>query len=227
MTQKADRSVDAIPEPTPKPAPESTPKLTDEALVDRLKAGDERAAEALVRRHQEKAYAIALTMSDGDREEAWDMTQNAFLKAFRKLDSFQGNSAFYTWFYRILVNTCLDGRRKRIRRERRFLPWRWGRADRSDETSSADEPPDTVDASNPMEMLAGKELAEEVKRAVASLSEKQRTAFQLKVLHGMTIREIAAVMGAAEGTVKSHLFRATRFMRETLADWVEREEEDT
>lgn len=200
---------------------------TDEALVDRLKEGAEWAAEVLVRRHQNKAYAIALTMTDGDREEAWDMTQEAFLKAFGKLDSFQGNAAFYTWFYRILVNTCLDGRRRRIRRERRFLPWRWGRSKDSETASTAEEPPDTGPDSDPLAMLSGKELAQEVKQAVGSLPEKQQTAFQLKVLHGMTIREIAAVMGAAEGTVKSHLFRATRRLRDTLKDWVEMEEEDT
>lgn len=200
---------------------------TDEALLDRVREGADWAAEVLVRRHQDKAYAIALTMTDGDREEAWDMTQEAFLKAFRKLDSFQGNAAFYTWFYRILVNTCLDGRRRRIRRERRFLPWRWGRSDGAETASAAEEPPDTGADSDPLAMLSGKQLAGEVKRAVGSLPEKQQTAFQLKVLHGMTIREIAAVMGAAEGTVKSHLFRATRHLRETLKDWGGMEEEDT
>lgn len=215
-------------QPVDRPAASRNPAdPTDEALVDRLKDGAGWAAEVLVRRHQDKAYAIALTMTDGDREEARDMTQEAFLKAFRKLDSFQGNAAFYTWFYRILVNTCLDGRRRRIRRERRFLPWRWGRSDAAESASSAEEPPDTGADSDPLAMLSGKQLAAEVKRAVGSLPEKQQTAFQLKVLHGMTIREIAAVMGAAEGTVKSHLFRATRRLRETLKDWVETEEEDT
>lgn len=212
--QNIDRPADLSPDPT------------DEELVDRLKAGAQWPAEALVRRHQEKAYAIALTMAEGDREEAWDMTQEAFLKAFRKLDSFQGSAAFYTWFYRILVNTCLDGRRRRARRDRRFLPWRWGRSDAADSVSAPDEPPDTDAGADPLAMLSGKELAGEVKRAVGSLPERQQTAFQLKVLHGLTIREIAAVMGAAEGTVKSHLFRATRRLRETLKDWVDTEEED-
>jgi len=215
-------------QPVDRPAaPQHPADPSDEALVDRLKDGAGWAAEVLVRRHQNRAYAIALTMTDGDREEAWDMTQEAFLKAFGKLDSFQGNAAFYTWFYRILVNTCLDGRRRRIRRERRFLPWRWGRSNDADSASAAEEPPDTAADSDPLAMLSGKQLAGEIKRAVGSLPEKQQTAFQLKVLHGMTIREIAAVMGAAEGTVKSHLFRATRRLRETLKDWVEMEEEDT
>ncbi len=215
-------------QPVDRPAaPRNPADPSDETLLDRLKEGAGWAAEVLVRRHQDKAYAIALTMTDGDREEARDMTQEAFLKAFRKIESFQGNAAFYTWFYRILVNTCLDGRRRRIRRERRFLPWRWGRSDAEESASSAEEPPDTGVDSDPLAMLSGKQLVAEVKQAVGSLPEKQQTAFQLKVLHGMTIREIAAVMGAAEGTVKSHLFRATRRLRETLTDWVETEEEDT
>ena len=73
--------------------------------------------------------------------------------------------------------------------------------------------------SNPMTVLSGKQLTQDVQEAMMSLPDKQRIAFQLKVLSGMSIREIAEVMGSAEGTVKSHLFRATHFMRKTLKQW--------
>ena len=76
---------------------------------------------------------------------------------------------------------------------------------------------------NPLTALNGKELSQAVEAAVQSLPERQRLAFQLKVFHGMSIRDIAAVMEAAEGTVKSHLFRATQFLREALKDWVQAE----
>jgi RNA polymerase sigma-70 factor (ECF subfamily) len=76
---------------------------------------------------------------------------------------------------------------------------------------------------NPVRALDGKQLSQEIQEALKSLSEKQLMAFQLKVLHGMSIREISEVMEAAEGTVKSHLFRATRFLREALKDWAQPE----
>jgi RNA polymerase sigma-70 factor (ECF subfamily) len=74
---------------------------------------------------------------------------------------------------------------------------------------------------NPMKVLSHKQLSKDIQKSLKSLPEKQRTVFQLKVLDGMTIREIAEVLGAAEGTVKSHLFRATRFLREDLKGWAQ------
>jgi RNA polymerase sigma-70 factor (ECF subfamily) len=75
------------------------------------------------------------------------------------------------------------------------------------------------DDSNPISALSGKQFATEIKKSLKALPEKQRLVFQLKVFHGMRIREIAQVIGTAEGTVKSHLFRATRFLREELKEW--------
>jgi RNA polymerase sigma-70 factor (ECF subfamily) len=81
--------------------------------------------------------------------------------------------------------------------------------------------PDPKEYANPMTALDNKQLSKEIKEALASLPEKQRVVFQLKVLHGMRIREIAQIMGSAEGTVKSHLFRATQFMRDALQEWAQ------
>jgi RNA polymerase sigma-70 factor (ECF subfamily) len=79
--------------------------------------------------------------------------------------------------------------------------------------------PNPAEQADPAAVLSGKELHERLRKAMLLLPRKQRTAFQLKVLHGMTIHEIAEVMNAAEGTVKSHLFRATQHLREALSDW--------
>jgi RNA polymerase sigma-70 factor (ECF subfamily) len=79
--------------------------------------------------------------------------------------------------------------------------------------------PDPAEQADPAAVLTGKELHERLRKAMLSLPQKQRTAFQLKVFHGMTIHEIAEVMNSAEGTVKSHLFRATQHLREALSDW--------
>ena len=100
--------------------------LNDEELVARAQAGDQRAIGELLDRYQQKAYAIAYNMCSGDSEEAQDLTQEAFLRAIRNIKKFRKNSSFYTWFYRIVVNTCLDGIRRRRKRERLFSFWRWG-----------------------------------------------------------------------------------------------------
>jgi len=193
--------------------------LKDEELVTRAQEGDQRAIEELLGRYQQKAYAIAYNMCSGDSEEAQDYTQEAFLRAFINIKKFRKKSSFYTWFYRIVVNTCLDGIRRRRMRERIFSFWRWG-AQKGDRPEFVlEEPPDVAETSNPMTILSGKQLTRDVQEALMSLPDKQRIAFQLKVLSGMSIREIADVMGSAEGTVKSHLFRATHFMRKTLKQW--------
>lgn len=195
--------------------------LEDKELVARAQRDDPSAFEILVRRYQEKAYAIAYNMCSGDSEEAQELTQEAFLRAFRSLNNFRGTSSFYTWFYRILINTCLDSRRRRKRWERIFTFWRRDREGRSDSKAMDEDYPDPGVKSNPMTALRGKQLAQEISEALETLPEKQRVIFQLKVLHGMKIREIAQIVGSAEGTVKSHLFRATHFLRDALQDWVQ------
>lgn len=195
--------------------------LEDKELVARAQDDDPSAFEILVRRYQEKAYAIAYNMCSGDSEEAQELTQEAFLRAFRSLNNFRGKSSFYTWFYRILVNTCLDSRRRRKRWERTFTFWRRDRGGRSESKEMDEDYPDPGVKSNPVTALRGKQLAREISEALETLPEKQRVIFQLKVLHGMKIREIAQIVGSAEGTVKSHLFRATHFLRDALQDWVQ------
>jgi RNA polymerase sigma-70 factor, ECF subfamily len=193
----------------------------DIELVARAQDGDQTAFEALVRQYQGKAYAIAYNMCSGDREEARELTQEAFLSAFRSLKNFRGKSSFYTWFYRILINTCLDSRRRHSRWKGIFSFWRRDKRGKASTDEIDVEYQDPKVYSNPMAALNNKQLAQEIKQALASLPEKQRVVFQLKVLHGMRIREIAEIMGSAEGTVKSHLFRATHFMREALREWAQ------
>ena len=200
---------------------ESSMSLKDVDLVARAQDGDQAAFEVLVKQYQGKAYAIAYNMCSGDSEEAKELTQEAFLRAFRSLKNFRGKSSFYTWFYRILINTCLDSRRRRSRWEGIFSFWRRDKHEKASSDEISAQYPDPKEHSNPMDALSNKQLAQEIRQALASLPEKQRVVFQLKVLHGMRIREIAKIMGLAEGTVKSHLFRATHFMREALQEWAQ------
>ena len=98
--------------------------LRDEELVARIKEGEDWATEELVNRYQQKTYAITCNMCPEDSEEARDLTQEAFLRAFRSLGKFRGDSSFYTWFYRIVVNVCLDSRRRSRRWKLIFSRWR-------------------------------------------------------------------------------------------------------
>jgi RNA polymerase sigma-70 factor (ECF subfamily) len=202
---------------------ESPELLKDEDLVARVRENDQWATEALIRRYQKKAYAIAFQMCSGDCEEAKDLTQEAFLKTFKNIQKFKGESLFYTWFYRIVVNTCLDGRRRRHKRERIFSSFlRSARRGKDGEKieNILEEQPDMSENSNPLAVLHGRQLAREIQKAMGSLPKTQRMAFQLKVLHGMSISEIAQIMKLAQGTVKSHLFRASHFLKEALNDWI-------
>ena len=193
----------------------------DKELVARAQTGDQSASEELIRMYQKKAYAIAYNMCNGDSEEAKEIVQEAFLRVFRSLKSFTGKSSFYTWFYRILVNICLDRRRRHSRWERIFSFWRPDQREKSHLKEGYEEYPEPQEYSNPMTLLSNKQLEQEIRKAIQSLPVKQRMAFQLKVINGMKIREIAQVMGTAEGTIKSHIFRATRFLRDALQEWVQ------
>lgn len=194
---------------------------TDEALAARACANDSRATDELVRRYQEKVYRIAYGMCDGDPEEARDLSQEAFLKAFRNLPGFKGDARFYTWFYRIVVNTCLDARRRR-QRWRRLLHFGSRRGGEEPAGGEPEANPARDASPDPLQTLSHREMRRDLKAALKTLPPKQRLVFQLKVQEEMSLREIARIMGAAEGTVKSHLFRATRALRAALADYAER-----
>jgi len=193
----------------------------DGVLVARARDGDRRATDQLVRRYQDRAFAVAYRMSFHDREEALDLTQEAFVSALRNLKNFRGQSSFYTWFYRILVNTCLDARRRKIRWRRLFSLRRSSPGPEDPEAIPLDRHPAPEESGNPVRSLQARELHRSLQEAMKMLTDRQRMAFQLKVYEEMTIGEIARAMQLAEGSVKSHLFRATRILREALADWAD------
>jgi RNA polymerase sigma-70 factor (ECF subfamily) len=182
----------------------------DEELVGLARAGDARAFEALAERHQQKAYHIAFGFAR-DREEAKDLSQDAFLKAFMNLKNFDGRSGFYTWFYRILVNVCLDHKRRRSRRTDEEF-------NEAVENQLEPSHPGAVTAT-PDKAAMASQLSRKVGVALERLPPKQRAAFILKNHQGLSIKEIAEVMETAEGTVKVHLHRAVKALRENLAEF--------
>lgn len=185
-------------------------ELGDNELVTLTQKGSREAFEVLVERYKQKAYRIAFDFTR-DREEAKDLSQEAFLRAFTHLKSFDLRAGFYTWFYRILVNLCLDYRRHRGRVTWESLDDKPDRATERSDTTGAIQPPDQA-------VMSG-EISRRIGAALAELPPKQRAAFILKNHQGLSIQEIAKVMQSAEGTVKAHLHRAVAVLRQKLAEF--------
>jgi len=195
--------------------------LNDEELVARAKTDDQMAIAELIHRYQPKVYAIAFHLCSEEGDEVRDVTQEVFLKAIRSIKQFRGQASFSTWFYRIVVNTCRDFVRRKRKKERLFTLWQGKPHGNEVSQEKVKEQPDPKGHKNPMTAFTGKQLTHDVRNALKALPDKQRMVFQLKVLQEMTIREIAQVTGSSEGTIKSHLFRATHFLRNVLKDWAE------
>ena len=179
----------------------------DQQLVERAQRGDKRAFELLVEKYQRK-LARLLSRLVRDPGEVEDVTQEAFIKAYRALPSFRGDSAFYTWLYRIGINTAKN-----------YLVAMGRRAPTSTEIEAEEaegyESGELLrDINTPESLLLSKEIAETVNAAIEALPEELRSAIQLRELEGMSYEEIAKLMDCPIGTVRSRIFRA----REAIAD---------
>ncbi len=177
-------------------------------LIIRAKKGDRPAFDSLVEIYKEKAFALAYHFT-GNPEDAKDLLQEAFVRAFKGIRDFRGGSAFYTWFYRILVNLCRDFLRRKKSRLKVFMERGAPRAG-----EDAEDVPEPVDsAPDPSEAVLDGETRQLISEALDKLPERQKAVFVLRHLHGMKLSEIAEVIGCGESTAKVHLFRATRGLR--------------
>jgi len=196
--------------------------LTDRQLVGLIQKGVSWASESLVRRHYDKARGLAFQMCRQNADEAADLTQQAFMNALGGIDRFKGDASFKTWFYRILINTCLDARRKKRRWWAIFSAPALRHKDGHAEVLSPDAFPDEKATDQPEAVWRNHQLRRDINEAIEALPEQQRLVFRLKMLQEMSISEISQVLSLAPGTVKSHLFRATQSLRTALADWAGR-----
>ena len=185
-----------------------TQESSDEALCRRVAAGDEAAFDLLVARHQGRAYRLAWSLLR-HAEDARDLSQEAFLRVYRTAGTFRGEAKFSTWFYRILVNLCLDYRR-RDRWWRRFGGGREG-AEAPDALEREPAP-----AHDPTDTLGQAQLMARVWAEVDHLSPQQRAAVILQVQEELSTSEIAVVLACSEATVRVHLHRAVSALRKTL-----------
>lgn len=181
---------------------------SDQAMVDRARGGDRDAFRQLVERHQRRIYAVIRGMVRND-EDAVELTQEVFVKVYTSLDSFQGQSAFYTWLYRVAVNLTIDFRRKE---------WRVRKDEYDDAVGSEAVAKSMPVDSSPHRSYKQREILRRMDAALGVLNTDQRTAIVLREVDGLSYQEIADAMGCSQGTVMSRLFYARKKLQEELQD---------
>lgn len=189
------------------PEPES-----DAEVLHRVQQGDAGAYRVLVERYQQRLYAMLYGMLRNG-EDAREVAQESFIKAFNNLDRFRSDSSFYTWLYRIAVNLAIDTRRRHGKRT--FAEYDDTRMHGDD---GAGLPSRDPTHHSPGRRLERKRLMERIEWAIAQLPDDQRTAIVLREIEGLAYKEIAEVMECPEGTVMSRLFYGRKKLQELLAD---------
>ncbi|HVO95242.1 MAG TPA: sigma-70 family RNA polymerase sigma factor [Terriglobales bacterium] len=185
--------------------------FADEKLVALCQQGQRQCFEFLVQRYMTKAFHIAFNFTR-DTETAKDLSQDAFMRAYANIKQFDGRSSFYTWFYRIVVNLCLDHARRRGR-----VAWQ-SLDDIGHEPGEQQHFADSTFAPD-QEAMAG-EAKRKVNATLEAMPKKQRTAFLLRNHQGLSITDIAEVMKTTEGTVRVYLHRAVAALRQSLVELV-------
>ncbi len=181
----------------------------DQQLVERAQRGEKRAFELLVIKYQRKVERL-LSRLIRNPSEIEDVAQEAFIKAYRALGQFRGDSAFYTWLYRISINTA----KNYLISQNRRAPT--STALDSDEAESLDEASGLRDIDTPESHLMSKQIAETVNVAIEALPEELKTAITLREIEGLSYEEIAQIMDCPIGTVRSRIFRAREAVAEKL-----------
>lgn len=197
----------------PREPAEEAPAVDESILVKRAKQGDLGAYDDLVRRYQERIYATVYHMT-ANHEDANDLAQEAFIKAFHALKSFKGGSSFYTWVYRIAVNKTINFLKQRKNRSQMSL---------DDIDFNAEHDPDLVSLvseKTPRRDVNLSELQEKLNEAMQKLSEPHRLVVTLHDVQGLSHDEIAEIMGCNIGTVRSRLFYARQQLQAYLSDYL-------
>ena len=188
-------------------------RATEMDLIREAQAGSRAAFDALVRQYEHQVLRLALHLT-GSEQDAEDIYQEAFLKAYRYLNNFRFECSFYTWIYRIVTNLCLDQlRRKKTRREDSAVV-----VDHSgDEIDLMASVSDDRAFSNPGRELDRKVLGARIQGALETLTPRERMVFELKHYQGLRLRTIGEMLSTTEETAKNTLFRATKKLRSQLA----------
>jgi len=184
----------------------------DRELILRAQKGDQAAFRRLVERHQRRAFAIAMGLVR-DENDARELVQDAFLRVYRNLNSFQGGSSFFTWLYRIVTNLAIDLMRKPGRRDAELV----------DGQAAPDEPTEfplvsRIDGADPIDVIRRREIAGRIQAALDALPPYHRGVILMREVEGMSYEEMATAMGVSKGTIMSRLFHARQKLQRALAD---------
>ncbi|SFV08655.1 RNA polymerase sigma factor RpoE [Pseudoduganella namucuonensis] len=193
----------------------TTERESDQLLVDRAKEGERQAFDLLVAKYQRRLLRL-LARIVHDPVEAEDVVQETFIKAYRALRHFRGDSAFYTWLYRIGVNTA----KNHLAGQNRRTPTSTGTD--AEQAEGQEHGEQLHDISTPESMLATKQIAQTVNAAIDALPVDLRTAIVLREIEGLSYEEIADIMACPIGTVRSRIFRAREVVAEKLKPLLER-----
>ena len=189
-------------------------RVEDDELIREAQRGERTSFDALVRRYDQSVLRLALHML-GNEQDAQDVHQDAFIKAYRHLGNFRFECSFYTWLYRIVTNLCLDQlRRRKSRREDPATVLDAG----GDELDLMANVTDDRAMANPGRELDRKVMGERIAAALDKLTPRERTVFELKHYQGLKLRTIGEMLSTTEETAKNTLFRATRKLRLNLAE---------
>lgn len=190
--------------------------VDDHELVDAARRGDRGAFRTLFERYHRRAYAVAFGVVR-HQDDALDVVQDAFIKAHKYLDKFEGSSSFYTWLYRIVMNLAID----HLRKHRRVKPVELN-DQHLDEGVGDDALLPTILGANPGRALLDKEIRARIDQALGELSDNHRAVLVMRELEGMSYEEMAQAMGCSKGTIMSRLFHARKNMQKQLVDLVDR-----
>jgi RNA polymerase sigma-70 factor, ECF subfamily len=189
----------------------------DRVLIARAQQGDMAAFRQLVDRHQRRAFAIALALVR-DENDARELVQDAFLRVFKGINSFQGGSSFFTWLYRIITNLSIDLIRKP---GRQLVDIDEARFD-SEESREADFPLiSRVDGADPADVVRRREIAKRLQTALDALPPYHRGVIVMREIEGLSYEEMAQAMNVSKGTIMSRLFHARQKLQKALADCYE------
>lgn len=192
--------------------------LDDKELVSKAQAGDHDAFRTLFQRHHRRAYSLAYGVLH-NTDDALDVVQEAFIKAHRYLDRFEGASSFYTWLYRIVMNLSIDHLRRQKRARHVDFNDALAHAD-DDSAVGNDSLLPRILGQNPSKALVRKEIREQIGEALAGLSDKHRAVLVMRELEGLSYEEMAQVMQCSKGTIMSRLFHARKNMQKRLLEFM-------
>jgi RNA polymerase sigma-70 factor, ECF subfamily len=198
----------------PKVGETRSARVDDTLLIREAQQGNTAAFEELVQQYDRAVLRVAIHLT-GSQEDAQDIYQDAFLRAYINLPSFRFECSFYTWIYRIVTNLCLDHLRQKNSRGREVTTIV---SQDGEEEAVVNRVSDHRPGASPERSLLGRELRRCILHALGRLSSRERMVFELKHYHGLKLRTVAGILNTTEGTIKNTLYRATQKLRNQLAE---------